>query len=146
MLETLSTNKMKKKRIGRGGSRGNTAGRGHKGQKSRAGRNIRPAMRDEIQRIPKRRGHSKNRARGVNTGKKTQTITLTTLQKNFKAGDSVGISALIQKRLITRGKSGITKVKIVSRGEITIPLVIKKQCHLSEKAKEDIIKAGGRVQ
>lgn len=45
-----------RKRIGRGGKRGNTSGRGQKGQKSRAGRRIRPAERDLIQRLPKLRG------------------------------------------------------------------------------------------
>ncbi|PIT92294.1 MAG: 50S ribosomal protein L15 [Candidatus Harrisonbacteria bacterium CG10_big_fil_rev_8_21_14_0_10_42_17] len=43
-------------RIGRGGKRGTTSGRGTKGQKSRAGHRIRPAVRDLIQRLPKRRG------------------------------------------------------------------------------------------
>lgn len=45
-----------KKRIGRGGKRGTYSGKGIKGQKSRAGRKIRPAIRDLIQRTPKLRG------------------------------------------------------------------------------------------
>jgi large subunit ribosomal protein L15 len=45
-----------KKRIGRGGKRGTTSGRGTKGQHSRAGRRIRPAERDFIQHLPKMRG------------------------------------------------------------------------------------------
>ncbi len=45
-----------KKRVGRGGKRGTTSGRGTKGQHSRAGRRIRPAERDFIQRLPKLRG------------------------------------------------------------------------------------------
>jgi len=52
----------KKKRIGRGGKRGTYSGRGVKGQKSRAGRHIRPAERDLIQRLPKLRGQ-KNKPR-----------------------------------------------------------------------------------
>lgn len=43
----------KKKRIGRGGKRGTFSGRGTKGQKARAGRKIRPAIRDLIQSLPK---------------------------------------------------------------------------------------------
>jgi len=46
----------KKKRVGRGGKRGTYCGRGIKGQKSRAGAKIRPALRDLIKRIPKKRG------------------------------------------------------------------------------------------
>ncbi|OGY60161.1 MAG: hypothetical protein A3B23_00070 [Candidatus Colwellbacteria bacterium RIFCSPLOWO2_01_FULL_48_10] len=56
-------------RIGRGGKRGNTSGRGQKGQKSRAGRRIRPAQRDLIQRMPKLRG-VKNKPKGRGKSKK----------------------------------------------------------------------------
>jgi len=45
-----------KKRIGRGGKRGTYSGKGVKGQKSRAGKRIRPGTRDLIQQIPKLRG------------------------------------------------------------------------------------------
>ena len=45
-----------KTRVGRGGKRGTFSGRGTKGQKARAGRRIRPAERDLIQRLPKLRG------------------------------------------------------------------------------------------
>jgi len=45
-----------KKRVGRGGARGSYSGKGMKGQKSRAGKKIRPAIRDLMQRTPKRRG------------------------------------------------------------------------------------------
>jgi large subunit ribosomal protein L15 len=45
------------KRVGRGGKRGTTAGRGTKGQKARSGHCIRPAERDLIQRLPKLRGY-----------------------------------------------------------------------------------------
>lgn len=58
LLEPLHHN-LEKKRIGRGGKRGKTAGRGQKGQKSRAGHKIRPAERDFIQRLPKLRGKHK---------------------------------------------------------------------------------------
>ena len=47
----------KKKRVGRGGKRGTTSGRGTKGQKSRSGHRIRPAERDLLIRIPKLRGY-----------------------------------------------------------------------------------------
>lgn len=52
-----------KKRIGRGGKRGTYSGRGQKGQRSRAGRKIRPALRDLIQRLPKLRGAGNKRVR-----------------------------------------------------------------------------------
>ena len=46
-----------KKRIARGGKKGTTSGRGTKGQKSRAGRRVRPAERDYIKSLPKLRGY-----------------------------------------------------------------------------------------
>ena len=60
------------RQVGRGGTRGKTAGRGTKGQNARAGRKKRPEMRDIIKRIPKLRGRGKSslksfkpKARGV---------------------------------------------------------------------------------
>ena len=52
-----------KKRIGRGGKRGTYSGRGMKGQKSRAGHKISPAIRDLLQRTPKLRGVKNKPAR-----------------------------------------------------------------------------------
>ncbi|MBI2673924.1 MAG: uL15 family ribosomal protein [Candidatus Zambryskibacteria bacterium] len=48
------------RQVGRGGTRGKTAGRGTKGQNARAGRKKRPEMRDIIKRIPKLRGRGKS--------------------------------------------------------------------------------------
>lgn len=51
-----------RRRLGRGYTRGKKSGKGQKGQRSRAGRSIRPAERDLIQRLPKLRGF-KNKPR-----------------------------------------------------------------------------------
>ena len=48
------------RQVGRGGTRGKTAGRGTKGQNARAGRKKRPEWRDIIKRIPKLRGRGKS--------------------------------------------------------------------------------------
>jgi ribosomal protein L15 len=58
-----------KKRIGRGGKRGTYSGKGMKGQKSRAGRKIRPSIRDLIQRTPKLRGAKDKAGRHRSTRK-----------------------------------------------------------------------------
>jgi len=50
----------KSKQVGRGGTRGKTAGRGTKGQNARAGRKKRPEIRDVIKRVPKLRGRGKS--------------------------------------------------------------------------------------
>ena len=48
------------RQVGRGGTRGKTAGRGTKGQNARAGRKKRPEMRDILKRVPKLRGRGKS--------------------------------------------------------------------------------------
>jgi len=54
-LKPIHSNKQSK-RVGRGGKRGTTSGSGTKGQKSRSGHRIRPAIRDLMRRLPKLRG------------------------------------------------------------------------------------------
>ena len=65
-LKRKTPNK-KSAQVGRGGTRGKTAGRGTKGQNARSGRKKRPELRDTIKRIPKLRG------RGVSGLKSRQT-------------------------------------------------------------------------
>ncbi|MBI2065826.1 MAG: uL15 family ribosomal protein [Candidatus Zambryskibacteria bacterium] len=54
------TKRKRAKQVGRGGTRGKTAGRGTKGQNARAGHKKRPEMRDIIKRVPKLRGRGKS--------------------------------------------------------------------------------------
>lgn len=65
-LKRKTPNK-KSRQVGRGGTRGKTAGRGTKGQNARAGHKKRPELRDTIKRFPKLRG------RGINSLKSIQT-------------------------------------------------------------------------
>lgn len=126
----------KSKRIGRGGKRGTFSGRGVKGQKSRSGANIRPAIRDYIQRIPKLRGHSSNT--GAPSGPKNPmpiaTISLERVLDAFKKGDTVSPASLHEKKLIRRVRGRIPRVKILGGG--TIPKDIKVSgCILSKSIK-----------
>src|ERR1700733_7894985 len=57
-IHELKSFKKRVQRIGRSGKRGSYSGRGVKGQKSRSGRRLRPAERDLIMRIQKRRGYA----------------------------------------------------------------------------------------
>jgi len=68
-LKPLHPNKSSK-RVGRGGKRGTTSGRGTKGQRARAGHRIRPAERDLIQRLPKLRGFANKPKRKKNKSQK----------------------------------------------------------------------------
>ncbi len=74
------------KRIGRGGKRGKTSGKGHKGQKARAGNSSRPEMRDIIKKLPKLRGHGKNRARTVNSERVLPVVVNVSALEALKAG------------------------------------------------------------
>ncbi len=145
MLHTISTKTKKSKRVGRGGAKGKNCGHGHKGQKSRAGKSIRPVIRDIIQRIPKRRGHNKNRAKTVRSNRiKSQVVNLVDLQKNFKNNDRITSKILIEKGLAKRISGKINNIKILANGDISIPLNIIK-CDVSATARMKIEKAGGKV-
>lgn len=145
MLHTLNSQNKRKKRVGRGGARGTNCGAGHKGQKSRAGARIRPALRDEIEKIPKRRGHNKNRARGVRFEKdRPKTVTLSQLDRLFEANAKITPSVLLEKQIVSRYRGNVPNVKIVCRGEITKPLNFYKVL-ASDSAKVAIEKAGGKV-
>lgn len=135
-----------KKRVGRGGLRGKTSGRGHKGQKARAGHSIRPEIRDMIKKLPKLRGHGVNRSRTVNSSVvKPTPINLKVLEENFGDGDKVNPKVLVSAGLIDKKKGRIPKIKILGTGEISKKLEVS-GFTISENAKGKIEKAGGKVE
>lgn len=133
------------RRVGRGGKRGKTSGRGGKGQTARAGNKRRPEWRDIIKKIPKRRGYGVNRSSTVRPKVTTAPLTLETLERNFNAGEVVTIKALVDKGIVRRVSGRIPPMKVLSRGEITKKLSIVKGITLSAGAKEKIEKVGGTV-
>lgn len=137
------TKNRKAPKVGRGGKRGKTSGKGTKGQKARAGRKLRPEMRDIIKKIPKLRGHGKNRATATMSGsvQNAVAINLSKVEKYFKDGDTVSLVTLIEKRVV--GPS-TKKVKILSVGEISKKITIE-NLPISAGAKEKIEKAGGKI-
>ena len=133
------------KRIGRGGKRGKTSGRGHKGQKARAGNSAVPQMREIIKKLPKLRGHGTNRARTVHAERvRPVAVNVATLEAHFKAGAEVSPAILVSQGVIrtTRGKA--PKVKILGNGELTKKFSVA-GCELSATAREKIETAGGTV-
>ncbi len=132
-------------RVGRGGKRGKTSGRGTKGQKARAGRKMRPEMRDLIKKLPKRRGHGKNRARTVRVDRLTYVpVNLTALETAFAAGDTVSPETLFKKGLVTARAGRTRSVKLLGTGELTKALKVSAVA-TSATAKAAIEKAGGSV-
>ncbi len=133
----------KPKLVARGGKRGKTAGKGGKGQTARAGHRVRPAMRDIIKKLPKLRGHGKNRSESVFYRGPEAVVNLSALNV-FKKGDAVTPTALIAKGLIKEILGKTPVVKILGGGTITIPLTIT-GCDVSVTAKAAIEKAGGTI-
>ena len=127
------------KRVGRGGLRGKTSGRGTKCQKARAGHRIRPDVREKLKKLPKLRGYN-----FASIQVKPKVINVKSLEVAFASGDAVNPKMLIERGVI-RARKGVTpKVKVLGDGELTKKLTVT-GCTVSATAKEKIEKAGGTV-
>mgnify|MGYP003395079409 CR=1 FL=1 len=130
------------KRVGRGGKRGKTSGRGTKGQKARSGHKMRPEIRDLIKKIPKLRG------RGVNSFKsfavKPAVINVGRLEEIFSAGTMITRDLLLEKNIISRVRGVVPRVKVLGEGELTKKLSLSGLL-VSATAKDKIEKVGGSV-
>ncbi|MDR3547802.1 MAG: uL15 family ribosomal protein [Candidatus Pacebacteria bacterium] len=131
-------------RVGRGGKRGKTSGRGTKGQKARAGRKLRPEMRDLIKKLPKLRGHGKNRARTVRVKTTYSAINLAALEDAFVTGDTVTPVVLHQKGLASARAGRVNPIKILGTGTLTKKLSIS-GVTASASAKAAIEAVGGSI-
>tara|TARA_B100001094_G_scaffold325961_1_gene381252 strand:- start:1247 stop:1735 length:489 start_codon:yes stop_codon:yes gene_type:complete len=126
----------KRKRVGRGigSGHGKTSGRGHKGQKSRSGGNIRPGFEGgqmPLQmRLPKFGFSSR-----VNNNFKEVNI------KNINGMEIVNLSTLKEKKLISKS---VNKVKIFGNSSLDSKVTIE-GITVSKGAKESIEKAGGKI-
>lgn len=132
----------KKKRIGRGGKKGSYSGRGIKGQKARAGRRIRPALRDIILKFPKLRG-SKNKV----VRKNIFVVNLKDIDKKFNSEELVNIESLINRGVLEIPKSIRSfQVKILGGGNLTKKLIFEKNLIFSEKALTKIKNSGSKIE
>jgi len=138
-LKRKNLNK-KKRQVGRGGARGKTSGRGMKGQKSRAGRKLRPEMRDIIKKLPKLRGYKFSSFQ-----EKPVVINLAVLEKTYKDGEEVTPVTLITNKLLLMKKGKVPKVKILANGDLTKKITIS-GCQISKTGEEKVKKAGGTIK
>ncbi|MDQ7094124.1 50S ribosomal protein L15 [Desulfosporosinus sp. PR] len=128
------------KRIGRGtgSGTGKTAGKGHKGQNSRAGGGVRPGFEGGqnplYRRMPKR--GFKNISR-----KEIVALNVRDLER-FENGTVITLESLLDSGLIKAVKDG---VKILATGELTKALIVKID-RVSPAAAEKIVAAGGKVE
>jgi large subunit ribosomal protein L15 len=142
-IHELKSIRKKAQRVGRGGKRGSYSGRGVKGQKSRAGHRIRPAERDVILRIPKRRGFA-----NLPTREKSAVFNVGDLSRelrSFATGNApVTLNPELLKAAGLLAKDFKGKIKLLGDGEMTFPAIVEK-LEVSRAAEEKIRKAGGRV-
>ena len=128
------------KRIGRGhgSGQGKTAGKGHKGQKARAGRGVRPGF--EGGQMPLQRRVPK---RGFNNIFATPYTTINVAILNrFEDGAVVNTEALLNAGIIKKAPYG---VKILGNGKIEKKLTVQVAA-FSESAKAKIEAAGGKAE
>ncbi len=133
----------KAKLVARGGKRGKTAGRGGKGQTARAGNKRRPAMRDIIKKLPKLRGHGKNRSKSTFDRGPVAVVNVSQLEI-FDAKTEITEMMLITSGLVEKVSGRIPTIKILGTGELTKALTVT-GFSVSETAKAKIEKAGGSV-
>ncbi|MBQ3562867.1 MAG: 50S ribosomal protein L15 [Clostridia bacterium] len=128
------------KRIGRGHGSGNgkTAGKGHKGQKARAGRGIRAGF--EGGQMPLQRRVPK---RGFNNifATKFAIVNVSDLEV-FEAGAVIDTAALQDKGLVKKAYDG---VKVLGNGNLSKAVTVKASA-FSESAKSKIEAAGGKAE
>lgn len=132
------------KRIGRGqgSGQGTQAGKGHKGQKARAGGGVRTGFEGGAMplymRLPKR-GFS-------NAPFKTEyaEVSLAQLEAKFEGGE-VTREALVEKGLL-KGINKRLPIKILSNGKLSKSLTFVNIDKFSKSAQEAIEKAGGKIE
>ena len=137
--EGIQKNK-KRKRLGRGtgSGLGKTSGRGHKGQRSRAGHSQHPTFQGGampmIRRIAKRGFNNK-------FALKIGEVNVADLEANFEAGEEVNPASLREKN-IAAYKYDV--LKVLGKGDIKKKLTVSAH-RFSKSAREKIEKAGGSV-
>ena len=137
--ELQLTKHSKSKRVGRGiaSGKGKTAGRGTKGQKSRAGSSAKPGfaggsnpLMQKLPKLPGFRSH-KTKPENVYTGQLEQF-----------SGKTVDAQVLADARLIS---NPYVSVKLINKGELTKKVAVKLSA-ASESAKATVEAAGGSFE
>ena len=129
-----------RKRVGRGpgSGQGKTAGKGHKGQKARAGRGIRPGF--EGGQMPLSRRVPKRGFRNI-FATEYATVNVSKLD-GFEDGAVVDLQALLDKGIVKKSLDGL---KVLGNGEISRKLTVKAAA-FSETARQKIEAAGGKAE
>ncbi len=140
-LSPAAGSKKDVKRIGRGpaSGQGKTAGKGHKGQKARAGRGMQIGFEGgqmPLQRRLPKRGFVNIFAKNI------VTVNVGTLDAKFDDGAVIDVETLKAAGII---KNRFDGVKILSNGDVTKKFTVKADAY-SVAAKEKIEAAGGKAE
>lgn len=148
-LSKLRSSGKSRKRIGRGGSRGGTSGKGHKGQSARSGGTVTRGF--EGGQMPLHRRIPKRGFNNYNFKKEYSIVNVQQLENRFNDGDKVTIDSLINLGVVQpRISSPAIKnrkifVKILGHGTLQKKLTV--QAHaFSVSARTAIEKSGGIVE
>lgn len=147
-----ATSDRKRKGRGPGSGNGKTAGRGHKGQKSRSGGKVAPGFEGGQmpmhRRLPKRGFFNR-------FSKVWAVVNLSDLERVFEEGEVVDAEALASRDVIwsrtRKGEDGQVEgrvthpVKILASGELTKKLTVKAH-KFSKAAEQAIVSAGGSIE
>ncbi len=131
----------KRKRVGRGGARGGSSGRGTKGQRARSG-GKRGLGGFEGGQMPLSRRLPKRGFNNARFATEVRIVNLDVLDQAFNDGDVVTQETLRAKGLL-RGQ-GLVQLKILGTGKITKKLTITADA-ASAAARAAIEKSGGQL-
>jgi large subunit ribosomal protein L15 len=148
-LNKLRSSGKDRKRVGRGGSRGSTSGKGHKGQSARSGGTVTRGF--EGGQMPLHRRLPKRGFNNAEFRNEFSIINLEQLEQRFNNGDVITVALLIQSGLVRpkmsaseNAKRGIW-VKLLGKGTLKKKFTI--QVHAcSEHALKAVGQAGGTVE
>lgn len=133
--------RQEKKRIGRGGKRGTTSGRGTKGQGAHNKHKdplFEGGRSSLVERMKKLRGFK-------SIYQKPFTVTMDRLEKKFVDGEKVTLDAFIEKKIFGKivRRAG---VKVVNTGKLKKKLIFSKEIDLTASAVEAVKKAGSTLE
>ena len=126
----LQKSKVPNRRVGRGGKRGSYSGKGIKGQKSRAGRRIRPQIREVIKKIHKRRGYF-FKSHAV----RPLTVSMQTLARHFEDGAKITAKSLVKAGVVRARKGYTPRVKVLAGAETKKKFSFGKEIIVSRSVK-----------
>jgi len=146
-LSNLTPAGKKRTRIGRGGSRGGTSGKGHKGQKARTGHHgvglgFEGGQMPLVRRLPKRGFNN------IRFADEFAIVNIDLLEQLFKDGDEVTREHLQEQGIVIskkgrKGKSSIL-LKILGNGSLSKKLTVHADA-ASQSAIKAIEAVGGKI-